>query len=93
MAKAAKRTAPATLVVLEPECVLAVWFTGEFAEPETLRPLAHLVVDILADSARHEALADTLAGDLAAIAEFLVIKNIADLVQEARAEAKAARHG
>ncbi len=91
MAKAAKRKVPATLVVLEPACVLEVWFTGEFSELETLRPLAHLVVDILADSARQEALADTLASDLASIAEFLVLKNIADLVQEAGAEAREAR--
>ena len=55
--------------------------------------MGHLVLEILADSARHEALVDTLASTLASIAEYLVIKNIADLVHEAGAQAKEARRG
>lgn len=85
-----RRNPPAALVVLEPEDVMQVGFTGIVFESEALRRLAHLVVDYLADRARHRGLVDTMAMDLTWIAEDFVVKHIVDFVDDACAPRKEA---
>ena len=90
MAKRAKREAPVPLVVLDPECSLEIDFSPELQkEPETIRRLAHRVVDLLADSGRYVLLADCVASELVSIADDVVVKNLNDLIREARAPRKA----
>ena len=83
MAKQIKRRAPAAPIVLKPVRARHVWLIDEAFEFETLRRLAHLVVDILADRDRYEGLADTLGGDLGDIADEAVIVEMVDFVDEA----------
>ena len=93
MAKHTRGKSPATLVVLEPEYAMHVWFTGVIFEPEALRRFAHLVVDYLADRARHAGLLDTMAMDLNWIAQDFVVKHMADLIRHACVPRKGVSHG
>ena len=94
MAKRAKRKAPAPMVTVEAECALDIQFSPELQDdPETIRRLAHRVVDLLADSGRYVLLADGVASGLACIADDDVVKNVTDLIREARAPRKAVSRG
>ncbi|NIS79282.1 MAG: hypothetical protein GTO14_03470 [Anaerolineales bacterium] len=94
MAKRAKRKAPAPLVVLDSDYSLQIRFSRELQkEPETVRRLAHRVVDLLADSGHYEWLANSVAGDLTCIADDVVVNNLTDLVREARAPRKGVSRG
>ena len=89
-----KRKQREPLVVLESECALTLRLSGELQkEPETLRRLAHRVVDLVADSGRYDWLADTVTGDLMCIADDIVLKNLTELIREARAGGKAVSRG
>ena len=90
MAKRAKRKAPVPLVTVDPQRTVEIHFSPELQkEPETIRRLAHRVVDLLADSGRYASLADGMPSDLACIADDVVVKNVTDLIREARAPRKA----
>ncbi|UCC31517.1 MAG: hypothetical protein JSU86_04415 [Phycisphaerales bacterium] len=94
MAKRAKHKAPAPLVVLDSGCALDFRFSPELRrERETVRRLAHRVVDLLADSGHHGWLADSVAGDLTCIADDIVLNSVTDLVREACAPRKAVSRG
>ncbi len=89
-----KRTQREPLVVVDPVGTLEMRFSDELRkEPETLRRLAHRVVDLLVDSGRYEWLADSVAGNLVWIADVVVVNYVTDLIREARAGGKAVDHG
>ena len=93
-AKRTKRKAADPLVEMVPEYSTTIRLTRELLkEPETVRRLAHRVVDILADSGHHAWLADTLAGELVCIADDVVVKNLTDLIREARSPGKEVARG
>ena len=92
--KRAKGKTLEPMVVIDQECALELRFSRKLEkEPETLRRLAHLVVDLMADSGRHNWLADSVAGNLVCLADDVVIKNVTDLIGEARAAGKAVARG
>ena len=94
MAKRAKPKAPAPLVLLEPDGSFHVYLSsGLNKERETLRRLAHRVVDLLADSNRCRGLVDTLEGDLEPLCEGVIREYVTDLIGEARAQGKGVRGG
>ena len=62
-------------------------------EPETVRRLAHRVVDILADSGHHAWLADSVAGDLVCFADDVIVDSVGDLIREAPAPRKEVSRG
>ena len=94
MAKRTKRKAPAPLVTVESEGSIEIQFSRELQkEPETIRRLAHRVVDLLADSGRYVSLAQDVASDLACIADDVVVKHMTDLIHEARAPRKEVPRG
>ncbi len=94
MAKRARPKAPAPLVLLEPDSVLHVWLSsGLNKERETLRRLAHRVVDLLADSNRCGGLVDTLRCDLGWMAEESAAKHVTELVHKVCAPGKGVRGG
>jgi hypothetical protein len=89
-----KRKQREPLVFLEPECALTLRLSRELQkEPETLRRLAHRVVDLVADSGRYDWLAGSVTGDLVCICDDIVLKNLSDLIREARADGKAVSRG
>ena len=94
MAKAAKPKARAPLVTCEVDPPMFVYFSREvLAERETIRRLAHRIVDMAVDSGSHEWLGAEVAYSLADIARDQVINMVTDLIHEVRAEGKEARHG
>ncbi len=62
-------------------------------EPETLRRLAHRVVDLLADAGHYGWLSGSVADQLGSIAADLVLKNLTDLIHEARAAVEEVSRG
>ncbi len=93
-AKGTKRKAADPLVEMVPEYSTTIHLTRQLLkEPETVRRLAHRVVDILADSGRHAWLADTVASDLVCFADDVIVSSVSDLIREARAPGKEASRG
>jgi hypothetical protein len=62
-------------------------------DPETLRRLAHRAVDLLANAGHYAWLADSVAGDLVCLADDFVVKNLTDLIHEARTPGKKVSRG
>ena len=62
-------------------------------EPEALRRLGHRAVDLLVDAGHYERLSRSTAGNLAHVADDLVIEHMTELLQEVRAEGKEAARG
>jgi hypothetical protein len=92
--KRTKRKTPEPMVVLDQECSLELSFSRELQKDrETVRRLAHLVVDRMADSGRHKWLADSVAFNLACLADDIVISNVTDLIRKARAASKEVARG
>jgi hypothetical protein len=82
------------MVVLDQECALELSFSRELQKDrETVRRLAHLVVDLMADGGRYKWLADSVAFNLACLADDIVISNVTDLIRKARAAGKEVSHG
>ena len=83
MAKPAGRKAPAPQVACRFSEFMFVYFSREVIEDgETLRRLAHRVVDLRVDNGRDEWLHDDVAQSLACIARDRAIKDATALVQE-----------
>ncbi|MCH7885921.1 MAG: hypothetical protein IIC01_11830 [Planctomycetes bacterium] len=92
--KQTKHKKPDPLVCLDSAYSMEFKFSRRFQkDPETLRRLAHRVVDLLADAGHYDWLADSVAGDLVCLADDFVIKNVTDLIREARAPGKAVTRG
>ena len=83
MAKAAKPKARAPLVVCRYGEFVIVYFSREVIEDgETLRRLAHRVVDLRVDNGQDEWLHDDVAESLAHVARERAIKEATALVHE-----------
>ena len=94
MAKAAKPKARAPLVVCRYGEFVIVYFSREVIEDgETLRRLAHRVVDLRIERGRDEWLHACVARSLAHVARERTIKEATDLVHEVLADAKEGRCG
>ena len=92
--KRAKRKASKPPVSVEPDCTVELEFTDAVTkEPETVRRLAHRVVEILADSGRDDRVAQFVTDNLAWLVEGFVIDKVTDLLEEARAARKEASGG
>ena len=87
--KTKKRKQREPLVTVHPECDVQVRFTRAVIEDrETIRRLAHRVVDLLADSGDYDQLGDSISHNLFWMLDDFVVKNVTDLIDEARAARK-----
>ena len=92
--KKTKRRKPEPLVSLHTGCAMELRFSRRLEkEPETLRRLAHRVVDLIADGGHYEWLSENMAGMLTRVVDDLVVDHMTKLVVEARAEGKEAARG
>ena len=88
------RKKPDPLVDLGESNAIEIIFSRRLEkEPETLRRLAHRVVDLLADAGHYGWLSGTVEDQLVCIADDLVLKNLTDLIHEARAARKEVSRG
>ena len=89
-----KRKAEEPPISVEPNCQMDFEFAKAVSkEPETMRRLAHRVVEMLAESDRAERLSEFVADNLAALVDGIVVEKVTALITEARAAAKAVPHG
>ena len=87
--KRAKRKASTPPVSVEPDCSVELEFTDEVRkDPETVRRLAHRVVDLLADTGRYDSLAESVTSNLGYLADDFVVEKVTELLAEARAAGK-----
>ena len=92
--KQAKRKASKPPVSVEPECTLELELNEALLrQPETVRRLAHRVVDMLADSGHYKRLSEGVSINLGCLVEGFVIDRITGLIEEARAAGKEAPRG
>ena len=85
---------PNPLVCLAQGCSMEIMFSRRLQkEPETLRRLAHRVVDLLADAGHYGWLSDSVASNLVCLADDVVVKNLTDLIREARTPGKEVSRG
>ena len=82
-------------ITVEPDCTVELEFTDAVRkEPETIRRLAHRVVDMLADGGPDDdRLAEFVSDNLSNLVEGFVIDRVTDLLGEARAAGKEAPRG
>ncbi len=87
--KRSKRTSSEPPVSVTPDCEVTLEFTGAFRKDrETVRRLAHRVVDMLADTGRYDSLAEGVTTNLGYLADDFVVEKVTDLLEEARAVGK-----
>ena len=92
--KRAKRKSSQPPVSVEPDCTVQLEFTDEVRkDPETVRRLAHRVVDLLADTGRYDSLAESVTSNLGFLADDFVVEKVTDLLEEARAAGKGVSGG
>ncbi len=92
--KRAKRKSSTPPVAVDPDCTVELEFTDAVTrDPETVRRLAHRVVDLLADTGRHDRLAKSVSNNLAYLADDFVVEKVTALLEEARAARKDASRG
>jgi len=92
--KRTKRKSSKPPVSVEPDCTVELEFTDAVTkQPETVRRLAHRVVEMLAVSGRHDRVAQFVTDNLAWLVEGFVIDKVTDLLEEARAARKAVPRG
>ena len=93
-AKRTKRKASKPPVTVEPYCEVHLeLIDADREEPETVRRLAHRLVDMLADTGRHERLSESLSNHLAWLVDDFVIEKVTELLEEARAAGKEVPRG
>ncbi len=89
-----KRKKPDPLVDLGQSNSIEIIFSRRLEkEPETLRRLAHRVVDLLADAGHYGWLSGSVENQLGSIADDFVLKNLTDLIREARTARKEVSRG
>ncbi|MCH7993295.1 MAG: hypothetical protein IIB57_02515 [Planctomycetes bacterium] len=87
--KRAKRKSSEPPVSVTPDCEVTLEFTGAFRKDrETVRRLAHRVVDMLADAGYYDVLATSLSSHLGYLVDDFVVEKVTDLLEEARAAGK-----
>ena len=87
--KRTKRTSSEPPVSVTPDCEVTLEFTGAFRKDrETVRRLAHRVVDMLADAGYYDVLATSLSSHLGYLVDDFVVEKVTDLLEEARAAGK-----
>ena len=92
--KQAKRKASKPPVSVEPDCSVELEFTDAVRkDPETVRRLAHRVVDLLADTGRYDSLAESVTSNLGYLADDFVVEKVTDLLEEARGAGKRVPRG
>ena len=92
--KRSKRKASESLVHVDQQCDVSVRLTGGVGdEPETIRRLAHRVVDVLADNGLNDKLEQSVSLNLAWMVDEFVIDGVTALIHEARAARKEASRG
>ena len=95
--KRTKRTKPKASeppVSVTPDVNVRLELTGAvLEEPETVRRLAHRVVEMLADSARDDRLSGFVKDNLVCLVDGFVIERVTALIEEARAARKAVPRG
>lgn len=92
--KRAKRRKPKPPVIVEPECAVELVLTDAVVrQPETVRRLAHRVVDLLADAGLHKRLRESVSISLSWLVDGFVIDRITDFIEESRAAGKEAPRG
>ena len=93
-AKRAKRKPSEPPVSVEPDCSVELEFTDAVRkDPETVRRLAHRVVDLLADTGRYDSLAKSVTTNLGYLADDFVVEKVTDLIEEARGAGKQVPRG
>ena len=92
--KRVKRKVSKPPVTVEPECTLELELNEALLrQPETVRRLAHRVVDLLADSGHYKRLSQSVSINLGWLVDGFVIDKITGLIEEARAAGKEASRG
>ena len=92
--KRSKRKSSEPPVSVEPDCSVELEFTDAVRkDPETVRRLAHRVVDLLADTGRYDSLAESVTANLGYLADDFVVEKVTDLIEEARAAGKGVSGG
>lgn len=92
--KQTKPTASESPVSVTPDCTVELEFTDAVTkDPETVRRLAHRVVDLLADIGHDDRLAKSVSNNLAYLADGFVVEKVTALLEEARAARKEASRG
>ena len=92
--KRAKPKASKPPVYVAPRCDVHLELTDAvLEEPETIRRLAHRVVDLLADTGRDDHLAALVSNNLPWLVDGFVVEKVTDLLEEARAAEKEASRG
>ena len=92
--KRKKRKKLEPLVYLDGGCVMELSLSSRIEkEPELLRRLAHRAVDLVADAGHYHWLSRSVAGNLADVADDLVVNHMIELVDAVRAEGKEAARG
>lgn len=92
--KRTKRKASKPPASVEPGYTVEFRFTDALLKrQETVRRLAHRVVEILADSGRDDRVAQFVTDNLAWLVEGFVIDKVTDLIEEARSLGKAVPGG
>ncbi len=92
--KKTKRRKPGRWVTVDDSYTMELTFSDRLQnEPETLRRLAHRAVDLLVDAGHYHWLSRSIAGNLAHVADDLVVDHMTELVVEVRAQGKEAARG
>ncbi len=94
LAKRTKRRSSKPPISVEQDCTVELEFTDTVTkEPETVRRLAHRLVEMLADTGQDDRVAQFVTDNLACLVEGFVIDKVTDLLDEARRARKAVRRG
>ena len=93
--KQPKRKALKPPVFVEPDyCKVELEFTGAVRkDPETVRRLAHRVVDMLAETGHYKQLSQCVSFNLRWLVDGCVLDRVTALLEEARAAGKEASRG
>lgn len=90
----AKRKASDPLVTVESDFQVSVRLADWVArEPETVRGIAHRVVDVMVDNGLHEDLEQSIANNLSCVLDRFAADGVTALIHEAQAAGKEAARG